>query len=60
MHSVTIPSLRIALHETVITEVLCSGCRKVCDPNMTCFEPEAKGHLVEGMEFHKFYFDNGL
>ena len=27
------------------------------DPSLTCFEPEAVGQLVEGMEFHKFYFD---
>ncbi|UYV71274.1 CAMK2G [Cordylochernes scorpioides] len=32
---------------------------KLCDPQMTAFEPEALGNLVEGMEFHKFYFDNG-
>ena len=25
---------------------------------MTAFEPEAIGNLVEGLEFHKFYFDN--
>jgi calcium/calmodulin-dependent protein kinase (CaM kinase) II len=30
---------------------------QLCDPSMTCFEPEALGQLVEGMEFHKFYFD---
>jgi calcium/calmodulin-dependent protein kinase (CaM kinase) II len=30
---------------------------QLCDPTLTCFEPEAQGHLVEGMEFHKFYFD---
>ncbi|XP_014676859.1 PREDICTED: calcium/calmodulin-dependent protein kinase type II delta chain-like [Priapulus caudatus] len=33
---------------------------KICDPNLSSFEPEALGHLVEGMEFHKFYFDNVL
>ncbi|PRD35702.1 UNVERIFIED_CONTAM: CaMKII [Trichonephila clavipes] len=32
---------------------------KFCDPHMTAFEPEALGNLVEGMDFHKFYFDNG-
>lgn len=31
---------------------------KLCDDTLTCFEPEARGHLVQGMAFHKFYFDN--
>lgn len=34
--------------------------RKICDPHMTAFEPEALGNLLEGMEFHKFYFDHGM
>lgn len=29
----------------------------LCDPSITCFEPEAEGHLVSGLPFHKFYFD---
>jgi len=28
-----------------------------CDEHITCFEPEANGHLVTGLPFHKFYFD---
>jgi hypothetical protein len=31
----------------------------LCDPSLTCFEPEARGQLVAGMAFHKFYFDLG-
>ncbi|XP_073197065.1 calcium/calmodulin-dependent protein kinase type II subunit delta isoform X15 [Lepidochelys kempii] len=33
---------------------------KICDPGLTCFEPEALGNLVEGMDFHRFYFENAL
>jgi len=29
---------------------------KLCDSSLTAFEPEARGHLVEGMDFHQFYF----
>lgn len=31
----------------------------LCDPTLTAFEPETRGHLAEGMEFHRFYFDLG-
>lgn len=30
----------------------------LCDANLTAFEPEAHGHLVNGLGFHKFYFEN--
>ncbi|NXV80118.1 KCC2D kinase, partial [Atlantisia rogersi] len=33
---------------------------KICDPGLTSFEPEALGNLVEGMDFHRFYFENGI
>ena len=30
-------------------------CQLVAD-DITCFEPEARGHLVAGLPFHEFYF----
>ena len=30
---------------------------ELCAPDLTAFEPEACGHLVEGLPFHRFYFD---
>ncbi len=31
----------------------------LCDPSLTCFEPEAHGQLVQGLAFHRFYFQLG-
>ncbi|KAH7295981.1 hypothetical protein KP509_26G002000 [Ceratopteris richardii] len=31
--------------------------KRLCDPSLTAFEPDAQGHLVEGLPFHKFYLD---
>ena len=28
----------------------------LCDPTLTAFEPESRGCLAEGMDFHHFYF----
>ena len=36
---------------------------ELCDDSLTCFEPEALGNLVDGLEFHNYYFNlpsNGL
>ncbi|RWS29876.1 calcium/calmodulin-dependent protein kinase type II alpha chain-like protein [Leptotrombidium deliense] len=49
-----------------LTETLIEGVSKcnyelyaqLCDANMTCFEPESNGNLINGLQFHKFYFDN--
>jgi calcium/calmodulin-dependent protein kinase (CaM kinase) II len=32
---------------------------ELCDPTMTSFEAEARGQWVEGLDFHRFYFDQG-
>jgi len=32
---------------------------ELCDPDLTAFEPEARGSLVHGMDFHRFYFERG-
>lgn len=37
---------------------LCCLHSKMCDPAVTAFEPEALGNLVEGLDFHRFYFEN--
>jgi Calcium/calmodulin dependent protein kinase II association domain len=33
--------------------------QELCDPSLTAFEPEARGQLIEGLTFHRFYFDRG-
>ena len=32
---------------------------QLCDPTLSAFEPEGRGHLVEGLEFHRYYFELG-
>jgi hypothetical protein len=31
----------------------------LCDPTLSAFEPEARGHLVVGLNFHQHYLDMG-
>lgn len=33
--------------------------QELCDESLTCFEPESRGHLAAGMDFHHFYFKLG-
>lgn len=33
--------------------------QQLCDPTLSAFEPEARGQLVEGLDFHHFYFSLG-
>jgi ketosteroid isomerase-like protein len=32
---------------------------RLCDPTLSSFEPEGRGHPVEGLEFHRYYFELG-
>ena len=32
---------------------------ELCDPELTAFEPDARGQRVEGLDFHRFYFNLG-
>lgn len=32
---------------------------ELCDPSLSAFEPEGRGQLIEGMAFHRYYFDLG-
>ena len=32
---------------------------ELCAPELTAFEPEARGQRVEGLGFHRFYFEAG-
>ncbi|CAF0956078.1 unnamed protein product [Rotaria sordida] len=58
---------RLSLEITKVTEQLLQAIansdyemyKSLCDPKITCFEPETIGNLVEGLDFHKFYFDTG-
>ena len=29
----------------------------VCSDDVSCFEDESEGHLVEGLSFHRYYFE---
>uniref|UniRef100_A0A8C7NB56 calcium/calmodulin-dependent protein kinase n=1 Tax=Oncorhynchus kisutch TaxID=8019 RepID=A0A8C7NB56_ONCKI len=62
--SLSLPSLEIIKITEQLIEAVNNGdfeaYAKICDPCLTSFEPEALGNLVEGMDFHRFYFDNLL
>jgi ketosteroid isomerase-like protein len=53
----------IALTERLLQSIAAGDWKtyaELCDESITCFEPEARGHLVSGLPFHKFYFELGL
>lgn len=58
----TINTQLLALNQKLLDSIARADWKtyqELCDPSMTCFEPEAVGQLVEGLEFHHFYFQLG-
>ncbi|CAA94242.3 Calcium/calmodulin-dependent protein kinase type II [Caenorhabditis elegans] len=50
----------VRVTQTLLDAISCKDFEtytRLCDTSMTCFEPEALGNLIEGIEFHRFYFD---
>jgi hypothetical protein len=33
--------------------------QELCDPSLTSYEPEALGQIIEGLDFHRYYFQFG-
>ncbi len=61
MSSAAEPEL-LALNKKLLDSIAAADWKTyeaLCDPTLTCFEPEALGQLVAGMAFHKFYFEFG-
>ncbi|KAI3382656.1 hypothetical protein SNEBB_005399 [Seison nebaliae] len=51
----------IKMTEALLASIACGDYdlyQRLCDSKMTAFEPESLGNLIEGLGFHKFYFEN--
>uniref|UniRef100_H3B5X6 calcium/calmodulin-dependent protein kinase n=1 Tax=Latimeria chalumnae TaxID=7897 RepID=H3B5X6_LATCH len=52
------PSILNSLLNPALNNNYEKAIKRMCDPSVTAFEPEALGNLVEGLDFHRFYFEN--
>ena len=55
----TLPQELLRLNQKLLDSIVEGDWKQyveLCDPTLTCFEPEAMGQLVAGMDFHQFYF----
>src|SRR5687768_10248438 len=58
--SVELTNQLLALNQKLLVSIVSGDWQtyeKLCDPSITCFEPEARGQLAVGMPFHKYYFE---
>ena len=61
-HTAPLAAELLALNQRLLDSITAADWQtydELCDPTLSAFEPEARGRLVEGMPFHKFYFDLG-
>jgi calcium/calmodulin dependent protein kinase II association protein len=52
----------LALNQQLLEAIVAADWDKyqdLCDSSLSCFEPEASGQLVQGLDFHHFYFKLG-
>ena len=50
----------LAINQAMLESVAAGNWEKysqVCSTEISCFEGESEGHLVEGHAFHRYYFD---
>ena len=50
----------LSVNQTMLESVVCgdwAAYAKHCSQELSCFEGETNGHLVEGLPFHQYYFD---
>ncbi|HEV3024233.1 MAG TPA: DUF4440 domain-containing protein [Pirellulales bacterium] len=52
----------LALNQRLLESILAADWatyEELCDPSLSAFEPEGRGQLIEGLAFHRYYFERG-